>query len=109
MAVPNSGSILLWYWCGSTGAGVTQVLVGQQIAGTQILPATTAMTLAANSSGWIGPLSPATYNIQAVTNVQASSIVTGSMPAAYAGCYVVSFTTTTTLLVAAFSFSSVTP
>jgi hypothetical protein len=108
VAVPNTGSVLLWYWCGATGAGITQVLVGEQVAG-QVLPATTAMTLAANSSGWIGPLSPAVYNIQNVATVPASSIVTGAMPAAYAGCFVVSFTTTTTLLVAAFSFSSVLP
>ena len=50
VAVPNTGSVLLWYWCGATGAGITQVLVGEQVTG-QVLPATTAMTLAANSSG----------------------------------------------------------
>ena len=110
VAVPNaSGNVMLWYYCGATAAGVAQVLVGEQIAGGQILPATTAQTIVASSSGWIGPLSPATYNIQNVTNVPASSIVTGSMPAAYAGCFVVSFTTTTTLLVAAFSFAAVQP
>ena len=84
------------------------MLVGEQVTG-QVLPATTAMTLAANSSGWIGPLSPATYNIQNVATVPASSIVTGAMPAAYQGCFVVSFTTTTNLLVAAFSFAAVQP
>ena len=64
VAVPNpSGNVFLWYYCGATAAGVVQVLVGEQIAGGQILPATTAQTIAASSSGWIGPLSPATYNI----------------------------------------------
>ena len=109
VAVPNTGNVLLWYYCGATAAGVAQVLVGEQIAGGQILPATTAQTMVASSSGWIGPLSPAAYNIQNVTNVPASSIVTGPMPAAYQGCFVVSFTLTTTLLVAAFSFQSVQP
>jgi hypothetical protein len=110
IAVPNpSGNVMLWYYCGATPAGVAQVLVGEQIAGGQILPATTAQTIVASSSGWIGPLSPATYNIANVTNVPASSIVTGSMPAAYQGCFVVTFTTVTTLLVAAFSFASVQP
>lgn len=110
VAVPNvSGNVMLWYYCGATPAGVVQVLVGEQVAGGQILPATTAQTIVASSSGWIGPLSPATYNIQQPTNVPASSITTGSMPAAYAGCYVVSFTVTTTLLVAAYSFASVQP
>ena len=110
VAVPNpSGNVLLWYYCGATAAGVVQVLVGEQVTG-QVLPATTAFSIVASSSGWIGPLSPATYNIGNVTLIPASSVVSpGPMPAAYAGCYVVEFTLCTTLLVAAYSFASVQP
>lgn len=110
VAVSNpSGNVFFWYWCGATAAGVVQVLVGEQLAGGQILPATTAMSITAASTGWIGPYSPATYNIQNPLNPPASSVVTGNMPAAYQGCLVAEFTLCTTLVVAAYSFASVQP
>jgi hypothetical protein len=110
VAVPNpSGNVMFWYGCGATAAGAVQVLVGEQVAGGQILPATTAMSITAASTGWIGPYSPAAYNIQNPANPPAGSVVTGNMPAAYAGCLVVEFTLCTTLVVAAFTFASIQP
>jgi hypothetical protein len=109
--VPNaSGNVILWYYCGATAAGVAQVLVGEQLTG-KVLPATTAKTIAATEEGWFGPFSPATYNIQDVTNIPASvaGSPAGNMPAAAAGCFAVAFTTTTTLSVRAYSFGHILP
>lgn len=110
--VPNSsGNTFLWYYCGATPAGVAQVLVGQVLAG-QALPATTAQTIAATSSGWLGPFSPAVYNIGNVNVVPtgiAGSPTISTWPNAALGCYAVAFTTTTTLLVRAYTFSNVQP
>jgi hypothetical protein len=110
VAVPNpSGNVILWWTCGATGSGIAQVLVGEQLLG-QVLPATTAITIGATaSSGWFGPFSPATYNVQNVANPPASSVVTGNMPAAYQGCFVVTFTLATSLTVAAFTFAAIQP
>lgn len=107
--VPNtSGNVILWYYCGATPAGIAQVLVGEPVAG-QVLPASTAQTITATSSGWLGPFSPAIYNIGNV-NLVAASIAGGpaiaSWPAAATSCYAVAFTTTTTLLVRAYTFSN---
>lgn len=112
--VPNtSGNTFLWYYCGATLAGIAQVLVGQVIAG-QALPGTTAQTIAATSSGWLGPFSPATYNIDNVNIVPLNSTIAGAptittWPNAALNCYAVAFTTTTTLLVRAYTFSNVLP
>ena len=112
--VPNtSGNTILWYYCGATPAGISQVLVGQVIAG-QALPAVTAQTITATSSGWLGPFSPATYNIDNVNIVPLNSSIAGAptittWPAAALNCYAVAFTTTTTLLVRAYTMSSVQP
>jgi hypothetical protein len=105
-----SGNVILWYYCDGTGAGVAQVLVGEQVAG-QVLPASTTRTIGASESGWFGPYSPATYNIVNVANVPSgvAGSPSGNMPAAAAGCFAVAFTTTTTLLVAAYSLSAVQP
>lgn len=112
LLVPNtSGNVILWYYCGATPAGVAQVLVGEAVAG-QVLPASTAQTITATSSGWLGPFSPATYNIGNVNLVPASiagSPTIASWPAAATGCYAVAFTTTTTLLVRAYTYSYVQP
>jgi hypothetical protein len=112
--VPNtSGNTFIWYYCGATLAGIAQVLVGQVIAG-QALPAVTAITIPATSSGWLGPFSPATYNIDNVSVVPLNSTIAGTptittWPNVGLNCYAVAFTTTTTLLVRAYTMSSVQP
>lgn len=109
--VPNTGNVLLWYYCGATPAGIAQVLVNDPIAG-QVLPASTAKTIAATESGWLGPFSPVTYNIANLNLVPANIAGTPSIaswPAAGQGCYAVAFTTTTTLSVRAYTFSSIQP
>lgn len=109
--VPNTGNVWLWYYCGATPAGVAQVLVCDPIAG-QVLPASTAKTIAATESGWLGPLSPVTYNVQNLNLVPANiagSPTIASWPAAAQGCYAVAFTTTTTLSVRAYTVSTVQP
>src|SRR5947209_9594704 len=76
--IPNpSGNVILGYACGATPAGAFQVLVGGLVGGTgQVLPATSqAGTIAANTSGWLGPWSPATYNQQAPTQVTYSGAI----------------------------------
>ena len=109
----NSGNTFLWYYAGTGGAGIAQVLVGQVLAG-QALPATTALTIPATSCGWFGPFSPATYNIDNVNVVPSNSSIAGTptittWPNAALGCYAVAFTTTTNLLVRAYTFSNVLP
>jgi hypothetical protein len=109
----NSGNVILWYYAGTGGAGIAQVLVGQVLAG-QALPASTAITVPANSCGWFGPFSPATYNVNNVNVVPLNSTIAGAptiatWPNAAVGCYAVAFTTTTNLLVRAYTFSNVQP
>jgi hypothetical protein len=110
--VPNlSGNTVLWYYCGTAAAGIAQVLVGGALAG-QVLPASTAQTIAANSSGWLGPFSPATYNVRTANPVPtgiAGSPAIASWPAAAANCFAVAFTTVTDLYVRAYTFSNVQP
>jgi hypothetical protein len=109
--VPNTGNVYLWYYCGATLAGIAQVLVNDPIAG-QVLPASTAQTIAATSCGWLGPFSPVTYNIANLNLVPANIAGTptiASWPAAAQGCYAVAFTTTTTLSVRAYTFSTIQP
>ena len=110
--IPNQGgNVILAYACGATLAGATQILVGDVIAGSQVLPATTYQyTIAANSSGWLGPWSPQTFNQQAPTVVTYSGAInTQALVAAAQGCVVVDFTTTTTLAVRAYSIAPVFP
>lgn len=110
-ANPN-GAVWLYYLCGTTAAGVTQILVGDLVGGTgQVLPATTyQITIAANSSGWIPPLSPGTFNQQAPTLVTYSGAInTTALTAGMQGCVVVDFTTTTTLCVRAYTAPPVFP
>lgn len=110
--VPNSsGNVILWYNSGATGAGICQVLVSQVLAG-QVLPATTTRTIAANEIGWLGPFSPAIYNIDNVNvgpGAVAGPTTISTWPVAALGCYAVAFTTTTTLTVRAYTFSAVSP
>lgn len=110
--VPNtSGNVILWYYCGATPAGIAQVLVGNPVAG-QVLPASTTRTIAATEAGWIGPFSPATYNVRNTSLVPsgiAGTPVIASWPNAALGCFAVAFTTTTTLTVRAYTFSNVQP
>ncbi len=113
--IPNqgNGAIWLYYTCGATLGGVYQVLVGQPVGSTgQVLPATTETgTIAASTSGWLGPWSPQTYNQSAPTVVAYGGppINTQALIAAAQGCVVVDFTTTTTLCVRAYQNSVVTP
>ena len=110
--IPNpGGNVILAFACGATAAGVTQVLVGDVIAGNQVLPATTYQyTIAANSQGWLGPWSPGTFNQQAPTNVTFSGAInTQALTAAAQGTVVIDFTTTTTLAVRAYSLIPVQP
>ena len=101
----QGATIWLWYLCGVTAAGAYQVLVGNVVGNTgQVLPATTeAGTIAASTSGWLGPWSPSTYNQQSPANVTyGGAINTQALTAAAQGCVVVDFTTTTTLSVRAY-------
>lgn len=109
--VPNTGNVWLWYYCGATPAGIAQVLVGDVITG-QVLPASTAQTIAATSCGWLGPFSPVNYNIANLNLVPtgiAGAPTIASWPAAGQGCYAVAFTTTTTLAVRAYNMSAIQP
>lgn len=110
--IPNNGQVLLYYICGATAAGVTQVLVGETVGNTgQVLPATTyEYTIAANSSGWLGPWSPATFNQQAPASVTYSGLINvTALTAGAQGSVVVDFTTTTTLSVRAYQLIPVQP
>jgi hypothetical protein len=110
--IPNNGQVILGYACGATLAGAYQVLVGDLIGNTgQVAPATTeAGSIAANTVGWLGPWSPATYNQQAPTNVTyAGAINTQALVAAAQGCVVVDFTTTTTLALRAYQLIPIQP
>jgi len=109
--IPNpGGNVILAYACGATLAGVTQVLVGDVVDGT-VLPATQRQyTIAANSQGWLGPWSPATYNQQSPTNVTYSGAInTQAQTSAAQGCVVIDFTTTTTLALRAYSLIPIQP
>lgn len=110
--IPNQGgNVILAFACGATLAGATQILVGDVVAGSQVLPATTYQyTIAATSSGWLGPWSPGTFNQQAPTVVTYSGAInTQALTSAAQGCVVVDFTTTTTLAVRAYSIAPVFP
>lgn len=99
----NNGQMVLVYACGATLAGATQVLVGSALSagGAQVLPATTLQyTIAANSTGWLGPWSPQLMNQQQPANVTYSGAInTTALGAAEQGTVVIDFTTTTTLAV----------
>jgi hypothetical protein len=103
---PNvQSTVWLWFLCGATPAGAYQVLVGDLVGQTgQVLPATAyAGTIAATTSGWLGPWSPSSFNQQAPTQVTYSGAInTTALVAAAQGCVVVDFTTTTTLSVRAY-------
>jgi hypothetical protein len=112
--IPNqsNGGVWLYYTCGATAAGVYQVLIGD-LAGTsgQVPPATAESgTIAASTSGWLGPFSPSTYNQQSPTTVTyTGAINTTALTAAALGCVVIDFTTTTTLCVRAYQNVTVNP
>jgi hypothetical protein len=110
--IPNNGEVILAFACGATAAGAYQVLIGDLIGNTgQVAPATDyAGTIAASSSGWLGPWSPATFNQQAPLQVTyAGAINTTALTAAAQGCVVIDFTTTTTLAVRAYQLIPVSP
>jgi hypothetical protein len=110
--IPNpSGNVILGYACGATLGGVCQVLIGDLVGSTgQVLPATTLQyTIAANTSGWLGPWSPATYNIQSIQPTWTGDINTQALTAAAQGCVVVDLTTVTTLALRAYSLIPIQP
>ena len=109
--VPNNGQVMLFWASGAAGAGVTQVLVGDPIGNTGAFgPATTEQqTLPATSSGWLGPWSPATYNIQQVGNTFSGAINSQVTVAADVGCVLIDFTTVTNLVVRAYTLIPVQP
>ena len=112
--IPNqgNGAVWLYFTCGATAPGVYQVLVGQVVGGTgQVLAATTETgTIAASTSGWLGPWSPATYNQSSPTNVTyAGALNSQALTAQAQGCVVIDFTLPTTLCVRAYQFSVVSP
>jgi len=111
--IPNNGQVVLWYVNGATAAVPWQVLVGDLVGNTgQVLPATTvAGTIAVNSSGWLGPWSPATYNQQAPTNVTYSGATnTTALTSAAQGTVVIDFTApTATFAVRAYQLIPVQP
>jgi len=97
-------NVILAYACGATLGGVTQVLVGQTVGSTGlVLPASTEQyTIAASSSGWLGPWDPATFAQVNPTGVTYSGINTTALTSAAQGCVVIDFTTTTTLALRAY-------
>jgi hypothetical protein len=109
--VPNNGQVVVFWASGAAGAGVTQVLVGDPIGNTgTFAPGTTEQqTLGASSSGWLGPWSPATYNIQQAGNTWPAAINSQVAVAADVGCVLIDFTTTTNLVVRAFTLIPVQP
>jgi hypothetical protein len=109
--IPNNGQVMLYWAAAATAPGVTQVLVGDPIGNTgTFAPATTEQqSLAANNSGWLGPWSPATYNIQQAGNTFPGAINTQVTVAADVGCVLIDFTTITTLVVRAYTLIPVQP
>jgi hypothetical protein len=109
--IPNNGQIMLYWASGATAPGVTQVLVGDPVGNTgTFAPATTEQqSLAANSSGWLGPWSPATYNIQQTGNTWPGAINSQVAVAADVGSVLIDFTTITTLVVRAYTLIPVQP
>jgi hypothetical protein len=109
--VPNNGQVIVYWASGATLPGITQVLVGEPIGNTgTFAPATTVQSsLAANTQGWLGPWSPATYNIQQVGNTFSGAINSQVTVAADVGCVLIDFTTITTLVVRAFTLIPVQP
>jgi hypothetical protein len=109
--IPNNGQVMLFWASGAAGAGVTQVLVGDPIGNTGLFaPATSEQqTLPATASGWLGPWSPNTYNIQQVGNTWSGAINTQVAVQADVGCVLIDFTTTTNLVVRAYTLIPVQP
>jgi hypothetical protein len=110
--IPNNGQVMLFWASGATLPGITQVLVGDPVGNTgTYAPGTTIQaTLAASSSGWLGPWSPNTYNIQGVSGQTFSGAINSqAIVAADVGCVLIDFTTTTTLVVRAFTLIPVQP
>jgi hypothetical protein len=110
--IPNpGGNVILGFACGATAAGAYQVLVGDQVGNTgQVLPATTITgTIAANTVGWLGPWSPATYNIQNSSVTFSGDINTTALTAADVGCVVIDLTTLTTLALRAYQIIPIQP
>jgi hypothetical protein len=101
------------FWAsGATLPGVTQVLIGDPIGNTgTYAPGTTEQqTLAATSSGWLGPWSPATYNIQGVSGqVFSGALNSQAIVQADVGCVLIDITTTTTLVMRAYTLIPVQP
>lgn len=109
--IPNNGQVMLFWASGATPPGVTQVIVGDPIGNTGTFPPATTeqQSLAANASGWLGPWSPQTYNVQQTGNTWPAAINTQVAVAADVGCVLIDFTTITTLVVRAYTLIPVQP
>jgi hypothetical protein len=110
--IPNNGQVYVFWASGATLPGVTQVLVGDPIGNTgTYAPGTTEQqTLAATSSGWLGPWSPATYNCQSAGVVfTGGALNSQATVAADVGCVLIDITTTTTLVMRAYTLIPVQP
>jgi hypothetical protein len=109
--IPNNGQVMLYWASGATLPGITQVLVGDPIGNTGLFApaASEQVTLPASGSGWLGPWSPATYNIQQVGITWAGAINSQVTVAADVGCVLIDFTTITTLVVRAYTLIPVQP
>lgn len=109
---PSGNVILVWATGSSWTSAAVQVLVGETVAGANVLPATAVtQTLAAGAgSGWLGPWSPATYNQKNPAGVTYSGAAnTQALTASAQGCVVVDFPATANLVVAAFGIYPVYP
>ena len=113
LMIPNNGQVFLWYVNGATATVPYQVLIGDLVGNTgQVMPATTiASTIAINSSGWLGPWSPATYNQQNPANVTYTGATnTQALTNAAQGTVVIDFTApTATFAVRAYTLIPVQP
>jgi hypothetical protein len=113
-ANPN-GLVWVYYTCGTTAASTYQVLVGDQVgpgATGLYLPATANTgTIAASTSGWLGPFSPATYNqtTASIANSYSGAINSTALISGMQGCVVIDFTATTALEVRVYTTNAIFP
>lgn len=101
----SAKNVILAYACGATAAGVVQVLVGSTVGTTgQVLPATAEQyTIAASSSGWLGPWDVSTFRqVNPAGVTYTGAINTTALTSAALGCVVIDLTTTTTLALRAY-------
>jgi hypothetical protein len=103
----NNGLIIVAFACGATPSSA-QVLVGRK-GGAGLLPAFTAeaVTIAASTTGWMGPFSVADYTQTDAT--QYSGSTGGVIGAAGVGLTCIDFTVTTTLSIRLYQLNPAIP